>query len=160
MNVPCSAWNLNQVSESFIKRISCRRWKINVKAASNLRPITEFCSINILFNQNSCLNETVKMAWVIFKVYIIYTLHSIFFKKMEQGKELEGRGPCFCPFGKGLLWVAVTKLKSVRSFKAKAQTRCCPFLLRQFPELNDSGPAKPSLISSLSTQQKLMSGWW
>ena len=77
-NVLCSAWNLNQVLEFFIKRISCTWGKINVKGPGNLLPITEFHSINILFNQNSCLNETVKMAWVIFKVGIIFTLRSIF----------------------------------------------------------------------------------
>lgn len=108
MNVPCSAWNLNQVSESFIKSLSCRRWKINVKSPSNLRPITEYRSINILFNQNSCLNETVKMAWVIFKVYIIYTLHSIFFfKRWNKGKSLRVGVPVSALLGRGcfeLLW--------------------------------------------------------
>ena len=98
-NVLCSAWNLNQVLEFFIKRISCTWWKINVKGPGNLLPITEFHSINILFNQNSCLNETVKMAWVIFKVGIIFTLRSIFLK-VEQGEKFEGSGPC-CVLGEG-----------------------------------------------------------
>ena len=99
-NVLCSAWNLNQVLEFFIKRISCTWWKINVKVPGNLLPITEFHSINILFNQNSCLNETVKMAWVIFKVGIIFPYVAFFFEIVEQGKKFESWGP-YCLFGEG-----------------------------------------------------------
>ena len=39
------------------------------------------------------------MAWVIFKVGIIFTLRSIFLK-VEQGEKFEGSGPC-CVLGEG-----------------------------------------------------------
>lgn len=106
-NVLCSAWNFNQVSEFFIKRISCRWWKINVKAPGNLLSITEFHSINILFNQNSCLNETVKMAWVIFKVCIIYSIHSIFLKRWSKERSLSVESQLL-PLWEGTNAVAVT----------------------------------------------------
>lgn len=97
------------------------------------------------------------MAWVIFRLSIIYTMHSIF--KTGEAREGAWTGvPLAAPLG-GATGSCCGQAETCVILQSQ-DSATAPIPLRQFPELNDSDSGTAPLISSLSTQQKLMSGWW